>query len=324
MVSKNAVSILVLTIIGVAFVLSQYHFIYGATIDATITAGIFVPQKPINLAVSIDDSSVDLSWSAPISNGGSAITDYIIEYKLTSGGVWAPFADGVSTNSFTTVLNLSNDTSYSFRVSAVNAIGQGPVSDEVTAIPGPPAQVLITGLSDVTIPSIVAGLLITNEGSVAYEYQYTWCVTNSDVNLCGGGDDVFSSTAAKLIQPGENWGTNLSAAVSSAGNYWFHAQVTFGSDTSYASQSFTAVVEQSSGGGGSSSGSKARSCVGGDINRDRQVTLVDFSILLVSFNLPGPFANACVDINRDGKVNVVDFSILLTQWGKRPVVYKNI
>ncbi len=298
----------------------------AADILATITTGLFVPQKPLNLAVSIGDTSVDLSWSAPYSDGGSVITDYVIEYKLSSSGTWVIFLDAVTTNTTATVTGLANDTAYDFRISAVNSIGQGTPSNGVSATPGSPAQVLITGMSDVSIPGITSSVRITNEGVDVYEYQYTWCVTNSDANLCGGGDDIFSSTAAKLIQSGENWDTTLNATVSSVGNYWFHLQVQFGSDYSYASQSFIATTQSGGGGGGgsSSSRSKTRSCIGGDINRDKKVNLVDFSIFLMFFGLSGPYSNPCVDINSDGKVSVIDFSILLTQWGKKPVVYKQI
>ncbi len=325
MVSKSTVFVFSILILCATTFLGYFVVGYAADINATITTGLFTPLKPLNLAVSIRDSGVNLSWSPPSSNGGSAIIDYVIEYKLTSGGVWTVYADGVSASSSVVVTGLTNDTSYDFRVSGVNAIGQGAPSSQVSATPGAPAQVLVTGMSDVTIPTISSSVRITNEGAVAYEYQYTWCVTNSDVNLCGGGNDVFSSTAAKLILPGESWDTSLSSTVSTIGNYWFHVQVQFGSDSSYASQSFTALRDSSSGGGGggsSGSRSKTRSCVGGDINRDNAVNLVDFSILLMSFNQPAPFPNSCVDINRDEKVNVVDFSILLTQWGKKPIPYK--
>lgn len=328
MTSKYTVHVVLVVLLSLLFTLSNYAFMYAADINATITAGVFVPQKPLNLAVAIGDRSVDLSWSQPFSNGGSLITDYIVEYKLTSGGVWVEFPVVVSANTFASVTSLSNDTQYSFRVSAVNDIGQGPASDEVSATPGSPAQVLVTGFSDLTFPSIIAGVLITNEGAVQYEYQYTWCVTSSDSNLCGGGDDIFNASAAKLILPGENWGTNLSSTIVGAGNYWFHVQVQFGSDSSYASRSFTAVAQSggSGGGGGSSSGSRSRasSCVGGDINKDKAVNLVDFSIFLLSWGKEAPFTNPCVDINRDGKVTVVDFSILLTQWGKKPAIFKGI
>lgn len=311
-----------------ALISTQLGSLYAADINATITTGVFVPLAPLNLAVSISDQSVDLSWSPPTSDGGSAITDYIIEYKPSSDAVWLTFSDGVSTHATTTVDTLTNDVSYDFRVSAENAIGQGPHATMVTATPGAPAQVSVVSVSDVSIPSIVAGVRITNEGVSAYEYQYTWCVTNSEVNLCGGGDDVFSSTALRIIQSGEEWATNLNATVLVAGNYWFHFEAQFGSDTSHAYRSFTAVTESSgeeSGGSSSSGGGgsrRSRACVGADSNRDGKVNLVDFSILIMFYNTRAPFANPCADINRDGKVNVIDFSILLTQWGKKPVVFR--
>ncbi len=325
MVVRNARVLLVCVALCLIVLRGLFLHVFAADIVATITTGIFVPQEPVNVAVTIGDSSASLSWSPPLSNGGTWITDYVIEYKLSSGGIWSIFDDGISTSTFTIVTALSNDNAYDFRVSAVNAIGQGPSSAYVSVTPGAPAQVIISGFSDLSVPSILTGVRITNEGSTAYEYQYTWCVTDSDINLCGGGNDIFNASAAKLIQPGENWDTNLSSTVSTKGTYWFHIDVQYGSDTSYASQSFTAASQpRSSGGGGSSSGKSRKpvpACIGGDMNHDNNVSLVDFSILLVFYNTTFPFVNPCVDINSDGKVNVVDFSILLTQWGKKPILY---
>jgi hypothetical protein len=304
--------------------------VVAANISATITPGIFAPTAPLNLAATVEDRSIVLSWSSPSSNGGSTIIDYIVEYKLASGGTWSTFSDGVSTNTTATVSSLSNDTAYDFRVSAENAIGQGPSSSEVSVTPGPSAQVLIVSMSDTTVPGITAAVRITNEGGVAYEYQYTWCVTDSDSNLCGGGNDVFSSSAAKLIQQGEDWDTNLNATVSTAGNYWFHLDVEFGSDSSHASQSFTATEVASSGsgdsgggGGGGGSGSSPASvsreeCTGADVNDDNRVSSVDFSIMLTFWKRPPPSGNVCVDLTGDNVIDSVDFSILLYQWGKLP------
>jgi hypothetical protein len=43
---------------------------------------------------------------------------------------------------------------------------------------------------------------------------------------------------------------------------------------------------------------------------------------LAFWKTPYPFKNVCVDINKDKKVNSIDFSILLFQWNKRPVLFK--
>ncbi len=300
---------------------------FAGSIIATITTGTFVPQRPVNLAVTIDDSSVALSWSPPFSDGGTTITDYILEYKLHASSTWSVFSDGVSTSTEVVISSLVNDSEYDFRVSAQNAIGTGSPSVHVSATPGSPAEVVIIEMSDLTIPTIVAQTRITNEGTTPYAYPYTWCVTDSDINLCGGGNDIVNESGITLIQSGESLDTNLSAAVPAVGTYWFHVSVEFGSDVVYASERFTAVEEPGSGGGGSSSsgggGNRSR-CVGGDSNHDKKVNLIDFSIMLSFFNVKYPFPNPCADINNDRKVNIIDFSILLSQWGKKPAIFKPI
>lgn len=328
-VLKNKTCTYLISVVYVIVAVFSSHGVFAATINATITPGIFEPSAPVNLAASVDDRSIDLSWSVPASNGGVSITDYVIEYKITSIGTWATFSDGVSTETSVTVTSLTNDTSYDFRVSAVNSVGQGDSSSSVSATPGPPAQVIVQSVSDTTLPSIAAAVRITNEGGDAYEYQYTWCLTDSDTNLCGGGDDVFNSSAAKLIQSGEDWDTILSATANTIGSYWFHLDVEFGSDSSQASQSFTATSESlggGSGGGGSRRGTsistpntQSGTPIGADFNGDGKVGSVDFSIFLAFWNQSPPFTNPYVDINRDDKVDSIDFSILLYRWGKKPI-----
>jgi hypothetical protein len=61
-----------------------------------------------------------LSWSAPESDGGAAITDYLVEFSSNGGVAWSTFDDGVSTALTATVTGLSDATSYEFRVSAQN------------------------------------------------------------------------------------------------------------------------------------------------------------------------------------------------------------
>jgi len=215
----------------------------GPTSLPSNTVTIFTePSAPTNLAATVLGSSINLSWSVPASNGGTPITDYIIEYQLSTGGTWSVFADGTSVNSTSTVTGLSNGTSYDFRVSAVNIIGQSTSSNIVTATPGEPAQVLIQSFPKLTAQTILTDIRITNEGTSEYEYQYTWCITHAVDHLCGQGDDVFSSTAAKLIQPGQNYDMTATSTVPLAGNYWFHIIVHYGSQSSTADQSFTAVA----------------------------------------------------------------------------------
>ncbi|MEE8131599.1 MAG: hypothetical protein V3T98_00950 [Candidatus Paceibacterota bacterium] len=120
-------------------------------------------------------------------------------------------------------------------------------------VEGSPAQVVINSMSDTTVPSISANTTISNEGSTGYEYQYEYCVVSTEANQCGGGDDVAYANAAKYLNAGQDWTTDLGLTVSNTGDYWFKVVVYWGSETSGASRTFTAgeepAPEAPSGGG---------------------------------------------------------------------------
>ncbi len=193
-------------------------------------------------------------------------------------------------------------------------------------VAGSPAQVIINGVTT-SGPTVTANLTVTNEGLAGYEYQYEWCVVSDINNPCGGGDDVYRGTGAKYINPGEDWNTNLTATVTTDGNYYFKVIVYFGTEKSGSSRTFTMtganiITPPAGGGGGGGGGGGAYSssvalCMGGDLNGDKKVNTVDFSILLSFWKTKPPFKNSCVDINKDGNINTSDFSILLSQWGTK-------
>jgi hypothetical protein len=76
------------------------------------------------LAVAADARAM-LNWLAPSSDGGRAITGYVVTPYL--GAVaQTPIQVGIATS--TTVTALTNETTYTFTVTAVNAMGPGPAS----------------------------------------------------------------------------------------------------------------------------------------------------------------------------------------------------
>ena len=65
-----------------------------------------------------------LNWQAPASNGGSAITTYVVQYAAIGGG-WVTVAHAPSTATSQVVSGLNPRLRYSFRVAAVNSVGTG-------------------------------------------------------------------------------------------------------------------------------------------------------------------------------------------------------
>lgn len=54
-------------------------------------------------------------------------------------------------------------------------------------------------------------------------------------------------------------------------------------------------------------------CKGADLNFDKKVNIIDFSILLYFWGQKNP-SNRCADINFDGIVDIIDFSIMMYWW----------
>lgn len=93
-----------------------------------------VPGQVTNLLASAGNTVVNLSWEVT-DNGGSALTDHLVEYKLTSSGTWLTFSHSANPGTSIQVTGLTNASSYDFRVSAINAVGTGTVSATVSATP---------------------------------------------------------------------------------------------------------------------------------------------------------------------------------------------
>ena len=250
---------------------------------------------------------------------------------VVNGAVMTRIATGTYTYSYTTAGGAEAGTWESVFSANVETGKTLPGSDYWTVVTAP-AQVIINSMTDTSIPQVSANVTITNEGLTGYEYQYEWCVVSDINNSCGGGDDTFHGVAAKFINPGDDFNTNLTATVASAGNYYFKLIVYFGTDSSGASRSFTATAPTDSGGGSSGGGGGGGGGGGAtttttppsgscgrkaDFNCDTKVNSIDFSVLLYFWKSRAPFSNQYVDINKDGKIDSIDFSILLYEWDKK-------
>lgn len=157
----------------------------GGTSDASSSASavIGVPTSPQSLNATAIDRAVRLSWSAPAQNGGSAITDYVIEYSADGGTSWTTYDDGTSTGTTSTVSGLTNSTTYQFRVSASNALGTGASSSVVIAVPWaaalPSAPLDVTvGTVDLNSISLTWSVPATNGGATVTDYVIEYSSNN--------------------------------------------------------------------------------------------------------------------------------------------------
>lgn len=90
----------------------------------------FLPSPPAKPSV-IDSSrsSINLSWSKPLFDGGAAVTGYKVEFRKSSEEEWSVGVHNIETTEFT-VTGLTPGTEYVFTVRSINKIGISEPSPE--------------------------------------------------------------------------------------------------------------------------------------------------------------------------------------------------
>ncbi|MEN9965104.1 MAG: hypothetical protein RJA60_101 [Actinomycetota bacterium] len=195
-----------------------------------------VPSQTTGLTVTTTGLSNELAltWTAP-NNNGSAITDYLIQYSADGGQTWQTYADAISTATNVTLIGLTNGASYSFRVSAISAIGTGLASTSSTsvvavALPGSiasaptatatPGQIVLNW----SAPSSTGGAAITD-----YTIEYS---TNGGSTWQTYSDGVSASTTATVT------------GLTSGASYTFKISATNSLGSGTASTVSTAAIAQ--------------------------------------------------------------------------------
>ena len=174
----------------------------------TETQAITIPNAPIINYLTAGNQQIIVDFTPPSNAGSVSVTDYT--YSLNGG------AD-ISANTTTspiTITGLTNGTTYSVSIKAVNNLGSSSASNELSATP-------ITVPSAPTINSLTAGNLQisvaftpsdSSGGSVITTYQYS---------LNGGAVVNANTTTSPFVITGLTAGTNYSVilvATNAAGN----------------------------------------------------------------------------------------------------------
>ena len=115
------------------------------------------PGAPRNLTAVVGNGEVVLTWEAPASDGGAAITDY--EYRIDRRNPWISIG---STNITHTVTGLVNGTEYVFEVRAVNRIGKSFSPNRVEATPEAPEVFTLDFAHFANGTSITSDLVLVN------------------------------------------------------------------------------------------------------------------------------------------------------------------
>jgi hypothetical protein len=98
--------------------------------ESVTATPITIATAPRNLAAAPGDGSISLTWAAPEDDGGSAVTGYKVSLD---DGEWAA-ADRNTSHTFS---GLKNGKSYTLRVLAANAAGDGMVASAQARLPNP-------------------------------------------------------------------------------------------------------------------------------------------------------------------------------------------
>lgn len=105
--------------------------VIGGPVNPPVDFTAAVPAAPSLGGVAGGVGSVALQWSPPGSDGGSAITGYNI-YRGTVSGAEALLTQVGNVTGYTDT-SVSSGTTYYYRVSAVNAVGESALSNELSA-----------------------------------------------------------------------------------------------------------------------------------------------------------------------------------------------
>jgi hypothetical protein len=174
----------------------------GPWSDIVLEAPAIRPTVPRSVVGRPEDGEVVISWLPPVSNGGAAITDYVIQYRRKGTAAWSVFPDAVSTVSSTPVTGLTNGTSYQFRVAARNAMGTSRWSSVVLVGAGVPTAPRLVVAAPASTQVTLSWKAPTYTGSAPitdYRVQYRQVGTTGWTNFKDGVSTTLHAHVTGLV-----------------------------------------------------------------------------------------------------------------------------
>jgi outer membrane protein OmpA-like peptidoglycan-associated protein len=135
---NNTVTVVVTAQDGTTQITTTFTVVVAAPVVTPPAPSNTVAGAPTGVTATAGNATATVSWTAPTSNGGAAITDYAIEYSSDNGATWSAFAHTASTATSATVTGLVNGKAYVFRIKAVNSVGQSAAASSSSVTPTAP------------------------------------------------------------------------------------------------------------------------------------------------------------------------------------------
>ena len=142
-----------------------------------------VPGAPTGLtATASGTSAIDLAWTAPSNDGGSAITGYRIEVSSDGVSSWTDLVADTDNTNTAYGDHFPAGTTRHYRVSAINSVGTGAASNVAT----------------LTVPGAPTGLTATASGTTAI--NLAWTAPSND-----GGSAISGYMIEVSSDGGSSW-----------------------------------------------------------------------------------------------------------------------
>jgi LPXTG-motif cell wall-anchored protein len=103
-----------------------------ATQEYTLEIAAIAPGTPLDLAAGLNGDAVDLTWTPPTFDGGAPLTGYRVERSIDAGPFEELVADTGSTATTYIDSQIAPGSTYTYRVYALNTVGQSIASNEAT------------------------------------------------------------------------------------------------------------------------------------------------------------------------------------------------
>ena len=201
---------------------------YGSDVNFTTSAT--VPGAPTSVSAVAGNAQASVSFTAPASNGGSAITGYTVTSSpggLTGTGATSPIS----------VTGLTNGTAYTFTVTATNSVGTGSASTASSAVtPALPLTVTTQAVSSITSTTAIGNGNVTSLGvpnptahGVCWNTVGTPTVSDSKIDI--GGKSSTGAFTASMTSLSENTKYYVRAYATNTAGTSYGTEVNFTTQT---------------------------------------------------------------------------------------------